>query len=449
MALTLRAPTTRTVGRLLTLVVIGLLAALFRYLGPRQDVTGNTMLLGFLLLAAFVAGEVAREVRLPRITGYLLIGLLFGPQVLGLLPRTTVTDFRLINDVALSVIALQAGGELRFQRVRERFRSIAAITFFQIVMVAAGTTLIVSLARGLIPFLAGVPYRSALAVALIFGTVAVAKSPATTIAVITEMRARGTLTDTVLGVSVFKDVLILLMIAVILPLAVALTEPTRGFDFAQLREITASIVISLAMGAIIGGLLVLYLRHVGRQHILFVLGVAFVVVELAARLQLESEAYILMSMTAGFVVQNGSVQGPRFLNALESVSLPLYALFFAVAGADLDITVIPSVWRIGLLIIIGRIVVIYGSTYLGALVSADLPVIRTHAWMGFLAQAGVTLGLANIVRDRFDVWGAQVAAIIIAMVAVNQLIGPALFRYALVRAGETGWHRTVLARQTA
>ena len=81
---------------------------------------------------------------------------------------------------------------------------------------------------------------------------------------------------------------------------------------------------------------------------------------------------------------------------------------------------------------------IYTSTYLGAATAGDPPVIRRHAWMGFVAQAGVTLGLANMIRERFDLWGAEVAAIIIAMIVVNQLVGPPLFRFALNLAGEAG-----------
>ncbi|NIP13521.1 MAG: hypothetical protein GWM88_01770 [Pseudomonadales bacterium] len=436
MALKLYHPSQRTIGRALTLVVISLLALLLRFLGPLPQMASSTMLLGFLLLAAFVAGELARDIKLPRITGYMVIGILFGPYTLGLVPRQTVNDFRLINEIALSVIALQAGGELHFQRLKERLLSISLITTFQIVITLGGVAAVVFLGRDLFPFLAQQSYRAILAIALIFGLVAVAKSPATTIAVITEMKARGPLTDTVLSVSVLKDVIILLLIAVLLPTATILVDPSRGFDFGQLGEISQAIAISLVLGGVIGWLIGLYLAKVNIQPILFVLGVAFLSIELAHSLELESESFIVMSMAAGFVVQNFSVQGPTFVSALEANSLPLYALFFAVAGAGLRLDVIPDVWRVGLLILVARMVLIYVSTYVGAALSHDLPVIRRYAWMGFLAKAGVTLGLATIVQDRFPPWGEEVAVIIIAMIAVNQLIGPPLFRYSLVRAGE-------------
>lgn len=436
MAFELYHPSQRTIGRALTLVVISLLALLFRFLGPLPGMASSTMLLGFLLLAAYVAGELAADLKLPRITGYLVIGIVFGPWGLGLLPEDTVKDFRLINGVALSVIALQAGGELRLSDLLARWRSLVSITSLQILMIIGAVATAVYVGRGLFPFLIGQPGGAVVAVALILGLVAVANSPATAIAVITEQRARGPLTNTVLGVSVFKDVVILILIAVVISAAEALITPGQAIEFDELRRFSTAIGISLGMGGAVGWLIGLYLERVGRQPILFVLFVAFAVVELTRLLGLESEFYILLSMAAGFVVQNFSVQGPRFVDALEANSLPLYALFFSVAGANLNLGVIPLVWKAVALILVVRTVSTFTSTYLGATAAGDLPVIRRYSWMGFLAQAGVTLGLASIVAERFEIWGDQVAAIIVAMIAVNQLVGPPLFRLALVRSGE-------------
>ncbi|MCJ7629674.1 MAG: hypothetical protein MUO50_14960, partial [Longimicrobiales bacterium] len=125
------------------------------------------------------------------------------------------------------------------------------------------------------------------------------------------------------------------------------------------------------------------------------------------------------------------------LHALEANSLPVYALFFAVAGADLDVTVLRTAWMIATAIIVTRILALWLSTYLAARIVGEPTVIRRYAWMGFLAQAGVTLGIANMVRDNFPGWGGPVATIIIAMIAVNQLIGPPAFRWALLKAGES------------
>ena len=343
-------------------------------------------------------------------------------------------DFRIINGGALSLIALTAGGELRIENVRRRMGSILSILSFQLVLVFGAVVGAVYWGRAFVPFLADAPPRVAVAVGLIFGLVAVAKSPATTVAVITEERARGVLTDTVLGITVLKDVVVLILIAVVLPLAAVVADPETAFAFGALREILLSVSESVVAGLGLGWLLVQYLRKSRESRVLILLITAFLIVGLSERFGLE---YILIAMAAGFYVQNYSRQGPAFLRGLEANSLAVYAIFFGVAGADLRIDVLRDVWAIALLIILIRAVALIGSTYLGAWVARDPPVVKRYAWMGFLAKAGVTLGIANMVRDRFDVWGADVATVIVAMIAVNQLIGPPAFRYGLIRAGES------------
>jgi Kef-type K+ transport system membrane component KefB len=272
------------------------------------------------------------------------------------------------------------------------------------------------------------------AVALLFGLVAVAKSPATTVAVITEERARGIFTDTVLGITVLKDVVILILIAILIPFAATIVDPSGGFSFHILLEILLEILGSLVLGIGLGWLVTQYLKRVVEYRILFILGVAFLAEFLGGWLHLEA---ILIAMAAGFWVQNFSRQGRRLLHALEANSLPVYALFFAVAGADLNITVLKTAWVVATAIILTRAVALIISTNLGARIVADPPVVRKYAWMGFLAKAGVTLGIANIVRERFPQWGLEVATIIIAMIAVNQLVGPPAFRWAIIKAGES------------
>jgi len=422
-------------ARFFTLIAfIGITHVLGFLPAPGTSHGSATLFLGFLLLSSYLAGRAARAVALPQITGYLVIGIVVGPYVLGILPGDVVEELRFVNGVALALIALSAGGELRIGTLRERIRSIGVITTLQIVFMFTLVAVSVFLARGAIDFLRGVSPNVVLAVALLFGLVAVANSPATTIAVITEEKARGILTDTVLGVTVLKDVIILILIAILIPFSAAIVDPTGGFSLDAVWRILLGILGSLAMGVVLGWLVTLYLKRIRAYRILFVLGVAFMAVYLGERLHLE---YILIAMAAGFFVQNFSRQGRRLLHALEANSLPVYALFFAVAGADLDITILRTAWVIATAIIVTRGVALWMSTYLGARIVGDPPVIRQYAWMGFMAQAGVTLGIASLVRDNFPVWGDPVATIIIAMIAVNQLIGPPAFRWILVKTGES------------
>lgn len=421
--------------RFLTLIAfIGIMHAVGFLRVPGTPYGSATLFLGFLLLVSYLAGRAARVVSLPQITGYLIIGILVGPYVLGILPQEMVEEFRFVNGVALALIALSAGGELRIGSLRKRLRSIVTITTLQILFMFTLVAASVFLARGYIDFLRGEPPRVALAVALLFGLVAVAKSPATTVAIITEERAQGILTDTVLGITVLKDVIILILIALFIPLAAAIVDPTGGFSLHAVQEILLAILGSLVVGLLLGWLVTQYLRRVREYRILFILGVAFLAVYLGERLHMES---ILIAMSAGFYVQNFSRQGRRMLHALEANSLPVYAIFFAVAGAGLNFTVLGTAWVIATSMILTRLFALWISTYLGARLAGDPPVLRRHAWMGFVAQAGVTLGIANIIRERFPIWGVPVSTVIIAMIAVNQLVGPPAFRWAIIRAGES------------
>ncbi len=431
-------------ARFFTLIVfVGVTYALRFLPGPGATFGSATFFLGFLLLASYLAGRAAKAIALPQITGYLIVGILVGPCVLGIFSAETVEEFRFVNGVALALIALSAGGELRIERLFERMRSIAVITLSQVVVMFALVSSAVFMARGTIEFLTDQPTNVSIAVALLFGLVAVAKSPATTIAVITEERARGILTDTVLGITVLKDVVILILIAILIPLATTIVDPSGGFAFSEAWVIFLEILGSLALGVALGWFVTIYLKRIRAYRILFVLGVAFLSVYLGEVLQLED---ILIAMAAGFYVQNFSRQGRRLLHALEANSLPVYALFFAIAGADLDIGVLESVWGIATAIIAARLFSAWLSTYLGARIVGDPSPIRRYAWMGFLAQAGITLGIATRVRDSFPVWGDPVATIIIATIVVNQLIGPPAFRWALVKARESSQQQPLRRR---
>jgi Kef-type K+ transport system membrane component KefB len=433
------------VTRIVTLLVlIAITHAVLSGGGGYLGRGGEALLLGFLLLAAHLAGEIVGLVQLPHITGFILMGVLVGPSVLGIVPRQAVEDFHLINGGALSLIALTAGGELRIESVRRRLSTILSVLSSQIVILFTAVAAAVFLARSLVPFLADAPARAALAVGLIFGLGAVATSPAATVAIITEERARGPVTETVLGVTVLKDVVVLVLIALVLPLAAQIADPSAGFSFGTLGEVLVAVLVSVLVGLGVGWLLVQYLSKTSEYRVLVLLMTAFFLVSLGEQFHLE---YILIAMAAGFYVQNFSRQGPALLRALEANSLPVYALFFAVAGAELRLDVLQAVWAFALVIIVVRALGYVASTKVGARLAGDSGPVARHAWMGFLSQAGVTLGIANIVRDRFDVWGADVATVIIAMIAVHELIGPPIFRYALIRARETrGTRRRAAAK---
>jgi Kef-type K+ transport system membrane component KefB len=173
---------------------------------------GNLLLIltGFAIVGA-ASGTIAKvfqRIKLPLITGFLVVGIIAGPYVVGLIPKKSVHDLYFINHISLTFIAFAAGSELYLKDMRSRFKSIAWMTFGQLVVTFLASSIIIFYLADYIHFMATMSSAGKLAVAMLIATIFVARSPASAIAIINELRARGPFTQTAIGVTVVKDVLV-------------------------------------------------------------------------------------------------------------------------------------------------------------------------------------------------------------------------------------------------
>ncbi|HPQ70225.1 MAG TPA: cation:proton antiporter [bacterium] len=400
------------------------------------------MVLGFVLLCSWLAGRLTARLRMPMINGYLLAGLFFGPYVLGALSArlslfspATIEQLSLIDGLALGIIAFTAGGELRLRELRARLKNILAVTLFQSLIVFTGVFGLLLILAPHLPLTAGRPMPFMIAVAMLLGMSAVAKSPATTIAVITEMNARGRLTTLMLSVTMLKDVIVLILFSVGVILARMLIAPEGGFDVHTLLLIAWEVIGSLLIGVLVGLALSLYIKYVGRELPILVLTVSYLATYLGEAAHLSG---ILVCMAAGFTVENFSAHGERLIAAIEKYSLPIFIVFFTVAGAKINVPALRAMGVVALLLVGSRLLFTFLGTYVGSRLSGGDRHERRLGWMGFIGQAGVTLSLALIIERIIPDIGGQLSTLIIAAIAVNQIIGPILLRFALVRSGEAG-----------
>jgi Kef-type K+ transport system membrane component KefB len=429
--------------RALPLFLIVAVLAFLRWSGTGVAAMGpqsTTVAVGFMLVAAFVGGKVAARIRLPRITGYLLVGLLVGPYVSGLLTKDMLLATKVVEGIAVALIALTAGGEIRVDWVRRNARRLALITFAELIVVAGGILATVMLARSVLPFMPTDNLLKAGVIAMVFGAIAVANSPTVTIAVIAENQAEGPVTRTVLGVTILKDVCVIILFAVALTVARDALGEGGGEPLALTlaRELGGSILAGVGFGLVIS----LFLKHVGRDVPVFVLAVCVAIWQVASTFHLET---LLIALTAGFWVENFTKKGHDLIKAIERLSLPIYALFFAAAGAKVNIEALATLWPFALLLSGTRAFCVWLGTGIGARLAKAEPEVKRYAWFGFVSQAGVTLALSTIVARTFPTWGLEIQAIIIAMIAIHELVGPIGFQYALERAGEVGAARTTTA----
>ena len=418
------------------LALVVALAAAARLLppGPAARQLGPGMALGVLLLGGYLAGTLVARLKLPQLTGYLLFGLAAGPAVGHLLEGPLLDALRPVDGMAVALIAMSAGAELRFGWLRRHAARVAVVGGLLGLGVTALVTGALLLARARVPFLAGLDGEAAVLAALLVGITMASTSPLVILAVTAETQARGPVTDLLLGVAVLMDLVVVVAVGVVL----AVARSRLGGEAVGAGEVALALGLhlggSLALGAVLGGALVLWLRRVGRELALVVAGVCLAISEVGTRMHLEP---LLVAIAAGMVLINfGGPRSGRFVRAIERVSLPVYALFFGLVGAHLDPKLLVSLGVVGAGLVALRGLALFGATWAGArLTGTEVPV-RRVAWLGFVSQAGVTLGIAVTIAHTFPGWGEAVAGLVIGVVAVNTLVGPVLHRLALVRAGE-------------
>ena len=309
-----------------------------------------------------------------------------------------------------------------------------AVVCGQVLVTFCGVLVSMTLLLGFLAedFVAGVPAR--FVVGLLFAVVALANSPSSTVAVIVESGARGRVSELVLGVTIVKDLVVIVAFALALSMGFTFLEVGSGASNSHfMAGLVWEIAGSIFCGVLLGLGIIAYMVFVNAEIPVFIIALSFISSKLSSLLGLHP---LLICMVAGLVVNNLSSRGREFIRAIEKGSLPIYVVFFAIAGADLDLGVIAGTWQLVLLLVVSRSIFTWLGTWAGSVVGGEEDVVRENLWLGFFAQAGVTLGMAVIVADTFPGWGTTFKNVVVGAIAVFQLAGPVLLKYSLARAGE-------------
>jgi Kef-type K+ transport system membrane component KefB len=231
-----------------------------------------------------------------------------------------------------------------------------------------------------------------------------------------------------------SDIVVVVLIATVLGCTRPLLDPSTAFSAQAFVQLGHELFGSIALGTTLGLVIAVYLRVVNRQMLVVLLVLGFGVSTVLDYLQFDA---LLTFMVAGFIVRNMSNQGKRFVEYIEQTGTVVYVVFFATAGADLDVPLLRLMWPVALLMAGSRA----GVTWVGSMVSSriakDSPVIRKWGWTGLVSQAGLALGLSVVIAKDFPSFGPAFRSLAVASIAVNEMIGPILFKLALDRSGET------------
>lgn len=415
-------------------MVLALLWATSRLVPAVGGGLSSVAAIGFLLLAGTLASELLEPFKVPHLTAYIAAGVVAGPYGLHLFDHLTVEEVSRTNGLALALIALAGGAELRLGELRQGFGSLAWQTLYQTLLVFVALSLVFAALSPLLPFLKILSRREIAGVALLWGVIAVTRSPSALLGVMSQTRAQGPVTRSTLATVMTSDVVVLVLLATTLSLTRPLVEPGAALSVTAFRELGRELLGSVSLGTTLGLLLTLYLRFVNRSLVLVLLLLGFGFTEVVRYLHFEP---MLTFLVAGFIVQNLSQQGPKFLHGIEGVSSVVYVVFFAAAGAHLDVPILRALWPVAL-VLCGVRAGVTVLAHRAAMHHVDEhPAVRKWGWAGLISQAGVALGIGAIVERNLPAIGPGIRSLILATIAINEVVGPVLFKFSLDRAGES------------
>jgi Kef-type K+ transport system membrane component KefB len=401
-----------------------------------------------VVLVSFYFGKFFKHLGLPLISGFLFAGIIFGPFFVNYITRGMVKDIHFIDDIALGFIALSAGAELHFSELRARLKSIFSIMISLVICTMSIGTLGFYLLSDWIPFTEGLSSIKVFSISLLVGVILVARSPSAAIAIINELKAKGPFTQTVLGVTVLMDVVVITLFAINLSIADALIGD-KSLNLSFIGTLAIEILSSVLLGALLALLINVLLSTRLNDYVkgITTLTLGYLVFVLADVLPHWSESQfqthftiepLLLCMVAGVLLTNFGDPDRQFHTILSRINLYVYLAFFTLIGASLEFDVLLHLWPIALIIFCIRLVGIFLGSYLGGRLAKDPKRENKLRWMGFVTQAGVGLGLAKEVASHFPNWGPSFATLIISVIVINEMIGPIFFKWVIHLVDEVG-----------
>ena len=400
--------------------------------------------LAVAVIGGLLLSRLTKIFHLPAVTAYLVAGILVGPFCLGAIQVPglgfnslhQVEGFSLITQTALGFIAFAIGNEFRMSQLKTMGKKAITIGILQ----AVGTTLLVDAV--LIGLALLFPKMLSIPAALTLGAIASATAPAATLMVVKQYKADGPLTKLLMLVVAIDDAVGLLLFSASFGIATALEQGTADIISVVVTPIV-EIVLSLGLGAVMGIILDRLERFFHSRSKRMALSVAFVLLTVGlSMLKFEvagihcSFSLLLVCMMTGTVFCNVCDTSEELMGRVDSWTVPLTILFFVISGAELDLKVLvnPVTLIVGVVYIIAR----SAGKYLGSYGSCKLTrcnrSITNNLGITLLPQAGVALGMAITATALAD--GTLVRNVVLFSVLIYELVGPALTKGALLRAGE-------------
>lgn len=380
--------------------------------------------ISIVLFFGIIGGKVARLLKLPNVSGYLVAGLFLGPSFIKFINSYDIKSFSAINELALAVIAFTIGNEFIIKDMLKLGKSLVLITIAEVL----GAILVVFFVMFYI-------FNQPFAFSIVIASMSAATAPAATLLVMKQYKANGPLTNTILPVVALDDVFGIIAFGIAMSLA-KLSIGKVDFSIMQMIsgpaiEILGSTILGLVLGVI---LVTLARKSIGRDELqaisLMAIGMATGISNLIGL------SPLLTCIVMGTTLVNTLKNSKRVFDSINDFASPIYLLFFTLAGASLDLNILISVGLIGIAYVLARA----AGKMLGAWSSAKAlksdPMVTKYLGLALLPQGGISIGLLVLVNQQLPEFSVPISTIIMFSVLIYEVTGPIFAKIAIQRAGE-------------
>ncbi len=375
---------------------------------------------GMVILLGLLGGKIFHKIKIPRVTGYMLMGLVIGPSVLGLVTQATLQDIHMINDIALGLILFAIGGEIELNHLRAMGKKLIYMALAE------------SLGAFSLVTLASLAISGNIGLSMLLGAIGIATAPGVTLMVIREYEARGPLTDTLLAMVAMNNVICLVIFRIFFSgYSLFHGDPFWTVMLDLFKELALSIII----GTAIAGMIAIWEQRIDdlSELLLVIIGGLLLGIGAAKTIGI---SHLMVCLIIGAITNNISMMHRLIYAELRQTEMPFYIAFFVLSGASLHLDLVWQLGILGLAYLLLRPLGKAVGAYLAGKKYGSEEKVRNNIGLGLLPQAGVAIGLAITVTQQDPELGRIISTVVLSSVVIYESVGPFLTKLALRRAGE-------------
>lgn len=383
----------------------------------------TTLYVSLLLLVGLTGGWLTSKINLPSVTGYILSGLILGPSVLNIITGDVYNSLGFVNELALGILAISVGTELHRDMIKRLGRDLTILS-------VANTLLSFVLTTAFTYFL-GLP----ITYALVLGALSMTVSPSGVVSMVKETRARGEMTQTLLGLVAFDNLITIIVFGIVVAFVTSVGN-TDANNLTLILSVFLDIIFAGLIGLGVGLFVAFFIRQMlPNDRLLVIIGAAILFNSGIATVLTLSP--ILINIVAGATITNLTNRRGLVSEVISRMELPIFVVFLTLAGAHLDIAIFARVGLIGMAYIGGRLI----GKVLGAFAASHVTSLsqksRQNIGLSLLPQAGIAIGLATIAEQSVPGAKGVLTGVVLTGVVFFEIVGPLILARALKNTGET------------